>query len=689
MGYTLQDLSGLLLAAVLCGPLLVLPGLALGQLSNVFQFQEQTTGRQWQLALLLGTAILPGIDGVLVSQAGLGAVLALHVGLAAYGTRCILRRGMPRLETGWLVGAGVWFLVLALITVDFDWNGGLAVSLLKIDMVKHAATVRALVESGFGPPRDVFFLRDAPAGYYYYFYVLSALVERAGCGLLDSRAAVSGQVFWSGIAVLALLTEIARATGLSRQPGAIAPLLLALMCTGGLDLIVVLQTGLSDGVWIGQINWWNEEVTGLAISVVWVAHHMAGLVACWVGFLALASLDQPAPQAVRARWAAIAIAGLAFASAQGLSIWVTTGAVATLGAAFVWLVANRRFDLALPIVAAGLVSAVVAAPHLLDLMAIRSGEGAPLALSVRRFPLLDQLVDAGPLRQLVDLVSLPLNYAIEFGVLALGTLAFWRRRSAGSAHVNAAAQLLTLSAVVALVIGSFVKSAIANNDLGWRVLLFAQVAATVWTAAVLEPFWLRFRRHGFSWRLPALLPPRILLATFAVGFAGVVYDLGALRLHQPLTKSGIADVQADPAVAHDLRGAYGWLNANADHRTVTQHNPSAPRSFAYGLYGRMPVAISDRHNAVLFGASHDAALARLADLVPVFDTAMTAPEAGERFIRNKVALAVVTSADPVWQAQHSWVWQVQPAFANGHVRVIRVETLMDAGLPKLAAGDAK
>ena len=683
MGYTLQDLSGLVLATALCGPLLLLPGFAIAQLTNVFQFRVHSASRQWMLALLLATAVLPGIDAVVVRGIGLGAVLAVHAALGGYGARVVLANGVPQLLKGWLIAAALWFALLAFVTVDFDWNGALYVSLLKVDMVKHAATVRALVEQGFGPPADVFFLRDQGAGYYYYYYIFSALVQLTACGLADSRAAVSGQVFWTGIALLALLIEIYRVAGFSRASSRCAPLVFAVMATAGLDLIVVAASGLADGVWPAQIGWWNEEVTPLVVSVVWVGHHVAGFIACWVGLLALAGIKDTGLWTLRSNIAPVLIAGLAFASAQGLSTWVALGAIGTLSVWSVMLAFERRLGLVLALVAAGAVSAIVAAPHLFDLISLRAHDGAPMAFSVRRFPLLDQSVDAGPLRQLIGFAALPLNYAVEFGALAIGSFAFWRRRKVAIVHANAVARLLTVSAIVALVIGSFVKSAIANNDLGWRVLLFAQVAATLWTAAVLEPYWIRMQRtvNGI---VPALLPPRIVMATLAIGFGGVVYDMAGLRVYRPLAQTGIADVQGDPVVAREVRTAYTWLNANVPHSTVTQHNPAVARSFAYGLYGRMPVAISDRHNAILFGAGHDEALARLEDIIPVFGEGLAAEAANQRLTRNRVAIAVVTSADPAWNAPQSWVWQAPALYHSAHVRVIAVSALVAMPVPRLA-----
>ena len=98
--------------------------------------------------------------------------------------------------------------------IDLDTGARLYPSLLMLDVVKHAATVRALVETGFAPPLDPFFMREAPAGYYYFYYVLSALAERLCAGWINSRAAMAGQMFWTGIATVGLVSLV-----LGERPG--------------------------------------------------------------------------------------------------------------------------------------------------------------------------------------------------------------------------------------------------------------------------------------------------------------------------------------------------------------------------------------------------------------------------------------------------------------------------------------
>src|SRR5581483_3196915 len=100
-----------------------------------------------------------------------------------------------------------------------------------------------------------------------------------------------------------------------------------------------------------------------------VPHHLAALIACWVGFLMLAD------GAVRDRHALtrhdavpIAVAGMAFASAAGLSVWVALGGAATVllwGAA---LAIERRWWLLATIAAAGVVSFAAAAFYLANLV---------------------------------------------------------------------------------------------------------------------------------------------------------------------------------------------------------------------------------------------------------------------------------------------------------------------------------
>ena len=51
---------------------------------------------------------------------------------------------------------------------------------------------------------------------------------------------------------------------------------------------------------------------------------------------------------------------------------------------------------------------------------------------------------------------------------------------------NPRSLFLLIGFLTSLLIVSFVRSSIINNDLGWRIIWFAQFAAMIWTAAVVQ-----------------------------------------------------------------------------------------------------------------------------------------------------------------------------------------------------------
>src|SRR5258705_729480 len=259
MTYTAQDIAGLIIAVALFGPVLLLPAIALGQITGVFGFRRLRTAGTYGLALVVGCSALPVVDSLLCRWLGLGAALTFNLALGAYGLRVLWMKGLPRPDGRSLAACAIWLVLLMVAWIDIDRGDSLYSSLLMVDAGKHAATVRALVETGTAPPIDPFFLRDDPAGYYYYFYVLSALVERLGTGWVDSRAAVGGQVFWTGLALVSLATLIFKRARF-RAGRLSMPLLLAFMAAAGLQIVTVIVMGLLSNTWLAQVNWWNEAV---------------------------------------------------------------------------------------------------------------------------------------------------------------------------------------------------------------------------------------------------------------------------------------------------------------------------------------------------------------------------------------------------------------------------------------------
>ncbi len=498
--------------------------------------------------------------------------------------------------------------------------------------------------------------------------MLSALAERLGGGLIDSRAAVGGQIFWTGLALVSLASLIFKKAKLQAERLS-QPLLLALMGAAGLQILIAVFIGLASKIWIGQINWWNDAVASWPSSLLWVPHHVACLIACWTAFLLLADVIERTGERRPRDWWSIVVAAISFASAAGLSIWVTAGAVLTVGAWVAVLARERRFAAVCTIAGAGFLALAIALPDLVDMVSYRAQGTAPIAFSVRKFLFVEGLFEPGFAQQLARLVALPINYGIEFGVFLIGSYMFWRQRKWKLAHRNEVARLVTLSAVAGLFLGSFFQSTILNNDLGWRVILFTQLAALLWTVAALGP--VVAKAHLPVWERMRRVPSPI-AAALVIGYAGVLYDLVALRAFEPLGLSGKADMRRDAQVDREVRTAYAWLAAGPRRHLVVQHNPDRERAIGYGLYGKSQVAVADGHNGRLFGAAEADVRQRLDQLIPVFSQPLSTAEASQRLIRNHVAAIMVTANDAIWSDRSSWIFKIPPLYASAHVRVVSV-----------------
>jgi hypothetical protein len=354
---------------------------------------------------------------------------------------------IDKVPVRWLLLAVCWFVLLVIVWIDVDWNGRLHTSLLMLDIAKHAGTVRAMVESGGAPPADIFVLRDQPAGYYYFYYVLSALAERTAGGLIDSRAAVGGQVFWTGLALFALMLTLLERSGLGRVKSH-GPILTVLALAAGLEILGILFLGLAGGIWYGQISWWKDSVSSFLMAVLWVPHHVTALIAAWVGFMALVEGQQKSSSQGRQREiASVAVAGFCFASAVGLSVWLTLGAVLTVVLWIGRLIFQQRWRDTALIILAGLASAVLAAPQLHDMVAFRATDQFPIAIAVRSLPVVEANIPPGFMTNVIGLLAMPLNMLLELGVLAIGSIVFWQRWLRRRVPQSELSQLLALSAL--------------------------------------------------------------------------------------------------------------------------------------------------------------------------------------------------------------------------------------------------
>ena len=238
------------------------------------------------------------------------------------------------------------------------------------------------------------------------------------------------------------------------------------------------------------------------------------------------------------------------------------------------------------------------------------------------------------LQWIVHLAVTPGGYLVEFGVFAVGTIAFLISDRLGNTRRTPIGRLLLIGAPVALILVTFVRSVILYNDFGWRAVWLAQAPAMLWTASVL-----------CNQRRKVMRSP-VWVGAFALGLFASIWDLVGLRLIHPTAFLNF--VNEHPEVNFDARGAYGWIDRNVPATVIIQHNPTQGRALNFGLYTDRPVAVAD-HEARLFGAQQDAVEARISVLSPIFKRAMPVSELRERASAAGVGGLLLTSADPLWR----------------------------------------
>lgn len=636
MHVTADDLFQLFVATLIApfaGPL---AGAAIVWLGERAGWVGRMSGpRTFGLGAIAGLCVLPSFDALAIRWIGLGSVSLLHAAAGVLGLAYCLRLSWPPLSRWFFAGAAWWCLV-ALFTVDVAMGGALYQSTLVFDLVKHGAVVEAIVRSGL-PLSDPFFNRPGPAGYYYYFYLWGAQTEYLSGGLASGRLAFTATAFWTAIPFIAVMWETARAAHLIR-PGREARFLgicAMLFFVSGLDFPLVIFRSWAAETWIVQAEYWTEEVRFASGSVLWTPHHILSLLSVFTALLAVGRVRASSGhQAVL--WTIIA--GSAFAAAFGSSVWIMLTAVAIFA---IWALARVRRDPWMIGIFAicGMVGALLASAQILDLLAGRAPGPFPVGLTIR--PFMGTAWQNDPELILPLLLFMPFQYALQFGVFALGTYLYFRARPPVRDDLGAMMRsLLVASAIGGLIVMSFFKSTIINNDLGWRAPWFAQLPAMIWTAAVMQ-------------NMPRVLKMgRLFTALLVLGFLPNLWNLVSSRIaFYSGVQTSIRLFRPHPYSDYSQRAAYGWANAHLPPSSIVQHNPAtARRIFDFGLYGHFRTGVADR-DAVLFGASRAQVQQRIALLRPIYEQAIPADRIKSIARSEGIDALLFTDLDPIWRSR--------------------------------------
>lgn len=677
------------LAGALVGVVIFVPtGYVAAWLTNLAGMRSAPLPRRLLISLPASVAVLPMATYWTMRFTGQRALIFFPI-LALAGLILItlaerdrwpqMRRELIDLVSRhrwWWIGAIAWAFFAAACLADVEIVGTLYTTPATIDYQKHVSVTDAICRTGVPPANPSLFPgRPIPLYYYYLWFLTSALVRTASCGAIGTYSATLAATVWAGYALAATILLWLHRFSNEAEPtrkGLIYRLAMVLLALTGLDIIVLIAIGLGqflDPAWLVSAEWCLTGIAYWFTLVTWVPHHVAGCVACLAGMLAIRDVvSRPSSLGEKIRHSCFA--GVAFASAAGSSIWLAFVAAAVLG---VWLLRcamRGRWAETGVWTAAGATALVFVLPFALDLRAARDDRTFPIAFEIRRTAPLDWVLDlagvskSGPLRWGSNLAILPVSYAMEFGIFALGGFAYWRfRRRTGRMNDDDTFQI-TL-AVVPLVVCSFFRSAMHNNDLGWRGVIYSQFAMHLWTtwalARLLEAKTTPDVRNSRRWWLTAIG------IAGAIGLAGTAYDAVKWRTYTWCPE------------AADLKAAYVWCRDHTRPEAVFQHFPVPVFEFDandvfHGLYGDRQVALADGHYGRLYGIGEEnyKAVERQVELLFAADTPWATVRQTAQQLR--IDYVLVRSKAPVWNVPTSWVWTVQPVFENTHVRVFAVSS---------------
>jgi hypothetical protein len=343
-------------------------------------------------------------------------------------------------------------------------------------------------------------------------------------------------------------------------------------------------------------------------------------------------------------------AGIAFASAVGLSVYVTLAFAIFAVAWTIRIAIKRDWPRTVAWVLSGVVAAILVLPFLLELAGKPGAQGSFLTLEVRHFQPVMQLLSGYGIRDtfsrnLANLLSLPLNYFLELGFFSVAGWVVVRRRPSTPAESAARLMLLCTLAFCSLVR----SNTIAMNDLGARGMLLAQFILVLWGAV-----WLGSPERK-SW---------LVRTTVAIGLLTSIFELGLLRTYPVLADREIVagNMAIDPDDDLGLRDfsarqVYEKLNRILPASAVVQHNPSGDQDLMAGLYANRQFAIADMETAVTFTGDSAGPESVLAPLKQLFAGDTNDPQAVCRQLG--IDVLVVKDVDPAWQDPDSWVWQTK------------------------------
>ncbi len=682
--FTLQDIFGALFAFALFPLTLLFPGYVIGWALDLFDFKRRSGTVQIGTGLILSFTVSPIILYLTSSLISISFTI-LTLFLFALTSAVIFTKTKLHfkghnfthdLHLAVWVGA-LWVLFVILSLVDIQWKNQLYYSVVSFDQSTRVSIVDAMTRTGV-PPINPGYYPGKPVQLtflYFFWYILCSVIDVIGRSWVDARMALIASSAWCG---LGLMSAIALYLCL-RKPNAghkwkSAWIGIGLLSVSGLDIIPVALLMVAARSFFADIENWNAQITAWAGSILWVPHHIAAMIACLV---AIMLIQYGRGKSFSRQFSNSIVAGLAFASALGLSVWVTLIFVVFWGFWFIALLlqkAERKLIAAM--VFTGLTALILSYPFLVGLFQ-GSGSGMsqfPIAFEVRPFLLLGAFLKTWPQiwRTIAMLAILPINYLLELGFYFIVGI-FWfklNRKEIQRSNPFHLAEVLLLAIV--FVFGSFIRSTlIANNDFGWRAWLPGQFILLVWSVDVLET--LVFNTPGSvetAWPVKfseVVKVRRILLTLAMVGILTSAVDILLLRFAWPL------NTEPDKGQStYSARLAFEYLRDQIPADAITQNNPITYVDRPSGLYGTHQMVIADR---TAYGVSPEQFSALVDEVSVIFlnENIVSWQPIDQKCQQLKIDVLIFKDTDPIWKRFELLKEQRAPLYSNEHYAIFACE----------------
>ena len=625
------------------------------------------------------------------------------------------------------------FVVLYCVfgAAPMELHGRLYESSIWQDWNVRIQLVNAAIRGGNAPGNPMFAPggHPAPLRYYYFWYVLCARMHDVVPA--SARAVLTASCAGASLSLMAFLFLSVKYLGGSR--GALRKQCLAMLlaaCILGLDLLVSILAILHYRLYADLQFWLEDRTPRLLHVVLWSPHHAAGLVCAGLGTLLLVCCLEAKPWQ---RIVQMALAAVCYAAAAGTSTFVTALFASAVFFIFVDALIRRQWTVVVPIVGATVLALLLDASFLHQLLSVPAGSIAaqrsgPLLRPLPRFmnqalKIIWRAADTFSTRffhhhippginSSVGLVKWELRIlhrpiVLMLFLLDLGFFAFvlfWQafRDFLSKEPMPRSARVLWLIFFGIGIPGTRLTSAAlqTNNDFARHAGLGMEWVLLLWSAPMIVDFFEKRRQARLGNEpFPLSRATRWAAVCAVIGLAGGVVQIVLDRIHTPLmdmtSAPRVVVAEHVPFIGYRFRQIESAMTAAkrlTPQNGIVQSDPHSILAPVFLLYNDRQMAAADDGCNTPFGGDPQTCVPLVRSLVALFggtgaryftdmtalknplpfDPAMVTTGNFEKVCTaNRIDVVVADYTDPAWRDQTSWVWQLQPVFANSTARVFR------------------